>query len=156
MVLCLALCTGVALSACAPPRGDTVPTPIPTVSETTSPSVEPSAAPEPDPILLPLGTALANLAYFDFVNKRLLGVNSNPSDAAIIENLVDAGFSKDSLEVMPDKTSELRRPTDSIEFSVLTSKDCLIGQFASGAYFSIIGPVLSGGKCLIGQTVSIP
>ncbi|MEO6941641.1 MAG: hypothetical protein ABI238_02845 [Terrimesophilobacter sp.] len=159
VVRCLSLATVavalcVALAACAPDRGNTVPVPmpVPTVSTSASPSAEPDA----EPTMLPGGTALANRAYFDFVNQRLLAVNKNPSDLAIVSNLEKAGFAKAALEVTPDKTSELRRPTDSIEFSVLIGDSCLIGQFEANGYHSIVGPVLSGGRCLIGKTQTIP
>ena len=105
--------------------------------------------------MLPGGTALANRAYFDFVNQRLLSVNDNPSSEAVVANLVAAGFAKEDLEVTPDKTSQLRRPSDSIEFSVRAGGSCLIGQFEAGTYVSLVGPVLSGGRCLIGKTEPI-
>jgi Domain of unknown function (DUF6993) len=145
----------VALAGCAPDRDNTVPMPVPTASGSASPSASPGAEPDPDPTLLPGGTALANHAYFDFVNKRLLSVNKNPSDDAVVQNLVAAGFAKADLEITPDKTSQLRRPSDSIEFSVRTGEGCLIGQFEAGSYVSIVGPVLSGGRCLIGKTEPI-
>ncbi len=138
------------LTACAPDRGTTMPVPLPTSSphNTNAPSNEP----DPDPTLLPGGTALANRAYFDFVNKRLLAVNSNPAGEAIIDNLVAAGFDKTAMQVTPDTTAVLNGPADSIEFSVRTIEDCLIGQFAGGTYRSLIGPVLSDGGCLVGRT----
>lgn len=139
-----------ALVGCAPDRDTTVPMPVPT--STASNTAQPTNEPEPDPTMLPGGTALANRDFFDFVNKRLLAVNSNPAGQAIIDNLVAAGFDKAAMQVTPDKTSELRRPVDSIEFSVRLHDDCLIGQFAGGAYHSIVGPVLTDGGCLIGKT----
>jgi hypothetical protein len=148
----VAACLIVGLAACAPEREDIVPMPVPTVSSSASPSAEP----DPDPTMLPGGTALANHAYFDFVNRRLLAVNKNPSSAAIVKNLVKAGFEKKDMEITDEKTSQLRRPSDSIEFSVRVGEDCLIGQFEAGGYHSIVGPALSGGRCLIGKTVPIP
>jgi hypothetical protein len=139
-----------ALAGCAPDRDTTVPMPLPTT--TPSSTAVPTNEPEPDPTMLPGGTALANRAYFDFVNNRLLAVNSNPAGKAIIDNLVAAGFDKAAMQITPDKTSQLRRPVDSIEFSVRLHDDCLIGQFAGGAYHSIVGPVLTDGGCLIGKT----
>ena len=138
------------LTACAPERGTTVPIPIPTASP--SSTAAPTGKPDPDPTLLPGGTALANRDYFDFVNNRLLAVNGNPAGKAIIDNLVAAGFDKSAMQITPDRTAVLRGPADAIEFSVRTSNDCLIGQFAGGAYRSIIGPVLSDGGCLVGRT----
>ncbi len=148
MLVIAALAIG--LTACAADRDTTVPMPIPTSSP--SGTSGPGDEPDPDPTLQPSGTALANRAYFDFVNNRLLAVNSNPAGKAIIDNLVSAGFDKTAMQVTPDTTIVLRGPADSIEFSVRLYDDCLIGQFAGGAYHSIVGPILSDGGCLVGRT----
>lgn len=155
-VMAVTLC--VVLSGCVGEQSDTVPVPmpVPTSTASISPSEAPAPAPEKDPTLLPGGTALANRAYFDFVNGGLLDVNSNPSSAAIVENLVNAGFPKSDLEVTPDKTAVRRTPADSIQFAVRTSKDCLVGQFQAGAYTSTIGSPVNGGGCLVGETETIP
>ncbi len=143
------------LSSCAASFNDNVPMPIPTHTVSTSPSASPVAQPDPDPTLLPGGTALANFDYFNFVNKRLLAVNPNPSSEAIVENLINSGFSKDSLEVTADHTAVIRRAADSIEFSVRTSNGCLLGEFAAGGYTSMVGPLVNGTSCLIGETEPI-
>ncbi len=153
IAMIVAICAVVA--ACAPDRDDTTPMPLPTSTSSASPAPEASSEPAPDPTLLPGGTALANHAYFDFVNRRLLSVNSNPSGEAVISNLIAAGFNKADMEITPDKTSELRRPSDSIEFSVRVGDRCLIGQFEAGSYASMVGPVLNGGRCLVGKTEPI-
>jgi hypothetical protein len=151
-VIALTVAVVAGLAACAPDRNDDVPMPVPTTSSSASPSAEP----DPDPTMLPGGTALANRAYFDFVNPRLIAKNKNPTLARIVTTLVQAGFSKSAIEITPEKTSELRRPVDSMEFSVRIDDQCLIGQFESGGYHSLVGPVLSGGRCLIGKTASLP
>lgn len=129
--------------------------PAPTPSVSTSASAPPEAEPAPDPTLLPGGTALANHEYFDFVNRRLLAANSHPGGREIIDNLVAAGFDKALMEVTPDLTDQLRQPVDSIEFSVRTDKDCLLGQVAGGQYHSAVGTVFTGGRCLVGETRTI-
>lgn len=146
------------LTACAGELNDTVPTPVPAATGTASaaPTSVPTAQPGPDPTLLPGGTALANLDYFNFVNTRLVSVNSNPSGAAIVENLINSGFEKSALEVTPDKTSQLHRPADSIQFAVRTSNGCLVGQFHAGSYTSMVAPTVNGERCLIGETATIP
>lgn len=147
-VVVVAIAAGALLAGCVADRGNTMPIPVPAVSS--SASASPGVADDPE--MLPGGTALANRDYFDFVNNRLLAVNANPAGQTIIDNLVAAGFDKAAMQVTPDKTSELRRPVDSIEFSVLIGSDCLIGQFSGGAYHGLVGPVLSGGVCLVGKT----
>lgn len=155
-----ALSLVVILSACTSEPSDTVPMPVPvpvtTSTATTAPTAAPTGAPDPDPVLLPGGTALANFEYFDFVNRRLLAVNDKPSSAAIVENLLNSGFDKGNLEVTPDKTSQLHRPADSIQFAVRTSNGCLVGQFQAGAYTSMVAPTVNGETCLIGVTSTIP
>lgn len=141
------------LAACSSGQSDIVPMPVPTTSAT--PDAGATSAPKADPTLLPGGTALANVDYFNFVNNRLLAVNSEPSSAAIIENLINAGFAKGELEITPDKTDQLRIPADSIQVAVRTSKDCLIGQFQAGIYTSAVGPPVNGAACLIGATEDI-
>jgi len=155
LTIAMVVAVSASLAACAPERDNTVPMPVPTHSGSASPGADPGPEPEPDPTLLPGGSALANRDYFDFVNQRLLSVNSNPSHDAVVQNLVAAGFAKADLEVTPDKTSELRRPSDSIEFAVRAGENCLIGQFEASNYYSTVGPVLSGGLCLIGKTVDL-
>lgn len=145
----------VTLSACAPDRDNTVPVPMPVSTSSGSPTPSPVSEPDPDPTLLPGGTALANHAYFDFVNKRLLAVNKNPSDQAVISNLEKSGFARKDLEATPDTTSVMRAPSASIEVSVRIGDTCLIGQFKASAYHSVIGPAVDG-RCLIGTTQTIP
>ncbi len=153
-VASVALCA--MLAACTSGPSDTVPMPVPVSTTSASPSAAPTGAPEADPVLLPGGTALANLDYFNFVNARLLSVNANPSSSAIVENLVNAGFAVADLEVTPDKTDQLRRPADSIQLAVRTSAGCLLGQFQAGEFSSIVGPSVNGAACLIGATETNP
>lgn len=134
-------------------EGAPVPETLPTSSSTPTPT--PTRAPEPDPVLLPGGTALANRAYFDFVNKKLLAANPNPSSEEIVANLEGAGFAKGDLEVTADSTAVISRPADSIQVAVRTSDGCLLGQFQAGGYSSTVGPELNGGACLIGETEPI-
>ncbi len=155
LAITMIVTVGATLSACASNRDNTTPMPVPTTTTSASPNAEPQTGPDPDPTMLPGGTALANHAYFDFINQRLLSVNNNPSGEAIISNLVAAGFAKVDMEITPDKTSQLRRPSDSIEFSVRVGDTCLIGQFEASSYVSLVGPALSGGRCLIGKTEPI-
>lgn len=148
------------LSACTSEPSDTVPMPVPvpvvTNTATAEPSTEPTSEPKSDPTLNPEGTAFANLEYFNFVNMRLLSVNKNPSSAAIVQNLLNAGFDKSTLAVTPDKTIPLRRPADSVQFAVRIGDNCLVGQFHSGVYSSMTAPIVNGENCLIGDTVTIP
>jgi len=156
LMLAMVVAVSATLAACAPSRDDTTPMPVPTVTASASPSAKPTSEPNPNPTLLPGGTALANHAYFDFVNQRLLAVNANPSDDAIVRNLVDAGFPKADLEITSDRTYPLGLVADSVEVAVHTSDGCLIGQFKAGGYLRIVGPPVNGNRCLIGKTGPLP
>ena len=130
------------------------PTSIPTTSSSVTPSPSASAteAPKVEPTLLPGGTALANKAYFDYVNQKLLDANPKAGGRAIIDNLIEAGFDQNLMQVTPDKTAVMRIDADSIEFSVRAFDQCLIGQISGHGYHSVIGPLVSDGICLAGKT----
>ncbi|PVZ94871.1 hypothetical protein DDQ50_09425 [Amnibacterium flavum] len=127
------------------------PTPEPTAS-TQAPVPTPSATPTPDPVLDPAAGALANLAYFDFVNNRLIAQNAAAGGRDFIDSLVAAGFDKARMEVTPDRTA-VDLEADSIQFSVRFDDGCLIGQHgAVTGYVSTARGLLSTGRCLIGDT----
>lgn len=145
-VLAIGLVAVALLAGCVPSK------PMPT--PTTSPSATPSATPTPvaPPTLKPDGTAAQNRKYFDFVNLNYTSTHSYPSPGRdLIDNLVAAGFLKESMELTPDETS-VGLTADTIIFSVRIADGCLIGQFSSAGYHSELGHTLGTGKCLVGQT----
>ncbi|MEO7147273.1 MAG: hypothetical protein ABIW81_08060 [Terrimesophilobacter sp.] len=150
--LLIAVGIALVLSACTSVPAPTPSPPEPGVSASASPNPSSSAAPGVAPTLLPDGTALANRAYFDYVNNTLFTKDPNAEGRAIIDNLIRAGFDKASLQVTPDKTAVLGLKADSIEFSVRAFDQCLIGQISGHGYHSIIGPTVSDGVCLVGKT----
>lgn len=131
--------------------------PTPT-ERTASSSATSTPAPVPSvlPTLNPKGTAKENLGFFDFVNNRTLAGNSNPSAQQFVDGLAAAGFPKSQMQMTADKTTVNLTP-GSVQFSVLINGGCLIGQFGTdiGGYHSTVAPVLSTGKCLIGDTVPV-
>ncbi|HWM34251.1 MAG TPA: hypothetical protein VNR36_08450 [Pseudolysinimonas sp.] len=135
------------LTACTPEP------PMPVPSETADPSAsatpEPTVAPEPE--LDPQGTAVDNLAYFDKVNRALITQGGSLDGRSFIDNLVQAGFSKPTMEVTPDRTS-INAQADQIQFSVRINGTCLIGQYGNGKYNGVAADLLSDGKCLVGTT----
>lgn len=145
----IALAVGMVLTGCSSPA------PRPSARATTS-----SHTPAPVPSVLPTldraGSAKKNLAYFNFINDRTLAGNGNPTAQQFVDGLAAAGFSKADMQMTADKTTVNLTP-GSVQFSVLINGGCLIGQFGSdiGGYHSTVAPVLSTGKCLIGQTVPI-
>ncbi len=109
--------------------------------------------PEPEPTLLPRGSAEQNHEYFDHVNLELIESATELDGRALVENLVGAGFAKSAIEVTADKTP-LGHDADSIQFSVAIGDECLIGQYGGTGYHSTIGKRLATGDCLLGRTQS--
>jgi hypothetical protein len=143
----LLVLAALALSGCV--EGDPMPTP--TATETGLPG-EPSATPEPEPVLDLQGTAADNLAYFNKVNRALVVSGAELDGRAFIDNLVEAGFAKSSMEVTPDRTS-INAQADQVQFSVRINGTCLVGQYdIQNRYTGVAAPLLSTGTCLVGTT----
>lgn len=142
------------------------------VGQTTTPSSSPSAAPSVSsspsatdaapatpatpaaPTLNATGSAADNLGYFNLVNSTFLAPNPMPGGRPIIDNLVAAGFSKELMQVTPDKTT-IGRDVDSVQFSVRFGASCLVGSVSPTGYVGVAGPAVSGALCLIGNTRAI-
>ena len=152
IALLIAATVGVGLAACTPTKPDATPA---TSSAAPSPSETPAASvPKPVPTLNPEGSAVENLAYFRRVGHRLLDRNQGAKGKTIVNYFVKAGFSKNDMEVTPDKTS-IDLDAWNIEFSVLMNGTCLIGQAGNVRFQSFAAPVLATNRCLIGRTRTI-
>jgi hypothetical protein len=155
VALAAALAVTASLSACTP--GAAQPEPKPTTSAEPTASAEPTDAPETpsaEPTLDTNGSALQNQDYFDSVNERLLKEEKAPDGRAFIDNLVEAGFDKQAMEVTPDRTA-VDLAADNIQFSVKIGDGCLLGQYGNTGYVSAVADVLSTGRCLVGRTRTI-
>jgi hypothetical protein len=136
----LAVVIGSAVSGCVP--GVPMPTP------TTTPSPGESSPPKPEIVLN--GTAAENQPYFDQVN--LATIETGGVDGrSFIDGLIDGGYSKETMEVTPDRTT-INAQADNIQFSVRLNGTCLVGQYGGAGYASYAGPLLADGRCLIGTT----
>ena len=144
----LALMIVLSLAGCSGAKDDPAPVASASASET------PTAAPNVTPTLNPSASATENKAYFDYVNGQVLAANSSAGGRDFIDALVAAGFDKSAMQVTQDRTS-VDLQADSIQFSIVFAGQCLIGQSGVTGYVSTVDPLLSGGKCLIGQTRSI-
>ena len=121
--------------------------PLPTPAPVT-PSPGATEAPEPEINLA--GTATENQPYFDQAN--IATVQAGGRDGrSFIDGLVAAGYSKELMEVTPDRTS-INAQADNYQFSVRLNGTCLVGQYGVAGYASFAGPVLADGKCLVGTT----
>lgn len=139
--LVLAAALTASLAACVP--GPPMPTP-----GAASPSPGESAPAEPEIQLN--GTATENQPYFDVVN--LATISTTGTDGrSFIDGLVSAGYSKEAMEVTPDRTT-INAQADNIQFSIRLNGTCLVGQYGGAGYASYAGPLLADGRCLIGTT----
>lgn len=132
-----------ALAGCVPSAA-----PMPTPPSAT-PSPGESLPPEPELNLN--GTAAQNQTFFDQVNGELIAAGGALDGRAFIDNLVEAGYIKASMELTPDSTAAGNK-ADNIQFSVKLNGTCLIGQYGNVGYSSTFGPQLADGRCLIGTT----
>jgi len=140
VVIALAL----TLAGCAEPA----PTPMPLPSSSPSASASAEAAPD--------NSAAGQKQLFDLTNNATVSLadGANPGGRAFIDSLVAAGFDKTAMQLTPDKTA-INLDADNIQFSVLIGADCLVGQYGNVGYQSAVLPVLSTGRCLVGNTRAI-
>ncbi|KQQ95092.1 hypothetical protein ASF62_00610 [Leifsonia sp. Leaf325] len=137
-----------ALSACTP----AAPVPSPTTNVPTA-SPTPTATAPAVPELEPGLSAGENLDYFDLVNNAVIAANAAAGGRDFVDALVAGGFDKAAMQVTPDRTA-IDLPADSIQWSVLFTGECLIGQYgpASGGYHSEVAAPSGQGACLLGET----
>ncbi|MEO5920320.1 MAG: hypothetical protein ABIQ01_04175 [Pseudolysinimonas sp.] len=140
VTLALAVALGSGLTACVGGPPAPTPTASPTAGETT--------APEPEINLG--GTATENQPYFDQANLATIELGATDG-RSFIDGLVAAGYTKESMEVTPDRTT-VNAQADNIQFSVRLNGTCLVGQYGGSGYASFAGPLLADGRCLIGTT----
>ena len=140
------------LTACAPEE------PKPTGTATASESSTPTPTPTPTvaPVMVPGGTAEQNKPFFDYIAGQAIEIaGGNPDGPAFINGLRANGFPVEGLEVTADITT-VGVKADSIQFSFRASDACIVGQWgAVTKYVSMTAPVLSTGKCLVGETRTI-
>ncbi|MFT4219998.1 MAG: hypothetical protein QM611_05725 [Microbacterium sp.] len=143
-LLAVALIAGCAAEP-VEPTASTPASPTPTVSET------------PVKIALhPDGTAEDNLPLFARVAAKVWKSGSKAKGRAYVDALAKAGFDKSDMQVTKDTTT-IGEPAESIQFSVLWGKECLIGQVgpATGKPVTTVMPALQGKTCLVGKTREI-
>lgn len=131
-------------------------TPGPSIAATQKATPTPTATPEPDPTLNPQLSAAGNLAYFDFLARKVVAAHPDAGGRLFIDALVAGGFDKSQMEVTFDRTNA-DLAADSILFSVRFNDECLIGQNgpATRGYHSMVAPMLGSATCLVGRTRQI-
>ncbi|WP_281449388.1 DUF6993 domain-containing protein [Paenarthrobacter nitroguajacolicus] len=82
--------------------------------------------------------------------KNLVAGNPKPDREALRSALVSAGIAQDKIEV-----SVTRTPTgldvDAMEAAALSGNSCVMGQIRDGGVVVTVLPVLSTGKCFVGD-----
>lgn len=83
--------------------------------------------------------------------KDLVSANPKPDRQAVRTALAAAGVPNDAIEVSASRT-----PTgldvDAMEAAALSGEECVVGQIRDGAVTVTVLPVLSTGKCFIGDS----
>lgn len=125
----------------------------PQPSRTPTPVASASATPGP-PVYVADGTALDNLPLFAAVTAQVWATDQRVSGRAYVDALVDAGFDRNAMQVMPDVTT-VGNPVESLQFSVRWGdSECLVGQVgpSTGEPVTAVLPQLAEGRCLVGTT----
>ena len=82
--------------------------------------------------------------------KNLVAGNPKPDREALRAALVSAGIPQENIEVSVSRT-----PTgldvDAMEAAILAGKSCVMGQIRDGGVVVTVLPVLSTGKCFVGD-----
>ncbi len=140
-----AFVAGVSGCTAAPPPASSASPSAPTETAPATGSATPSLSPDL--------AASENLAFFDAVNLGVVAANASAGGRDFVDALVTAGFDKSRMEVTADRTT-VDLQADSVQFAVLFSEECLVGQYgpASGGYHSAVRPALGTGGCLVGET----
>lgn len=145
------------LTACTPASPDAQPSSAPS-STGSATAGSPSATPTPTPTstapaLVPDGSASDNLAYFAAIVNAVAAGPDSAAGRAYIDALVAGGFDKSAMQVTKDQ-STVGNAAESIQFSVLWSGECLVGQVgpATGPPVAVVLPAVGSGTCLIGST----
>ncbi|PWB96975.1 DUF6993 domain-containing protein [Salinibacterium hongtaonis] len=130
--------------------GCTAPVEKPASSSTPGVPSESTEIPAKKPEFLPGGGAGENRDYFDYVLGKHFVEGGATDGVSVVAVLVQAGWTKDQLEITAD-TTPLGNATDAITVAVRLPDGCLIGQWG-GEYSSSLMPVLATGTCLVGAT----
>lgn len=144
------------LAACL--AGCTSPSAPGTVTSSSSSSAEaPAPAESTAPVaFVPGGTTEQNLPVFEQTLRAAAEPDPEVSGSSVVDALVAAGFSRESMQLTADETS-VGLDADSVQVSVKLGESCLIGQYGpkSGGVRAVIAAPIATGACLVGRTVPV-
>ncbi|PPG07834.1 MULTISPECIES: DUF6993 domain-containing protein [unclassified Rathayibacter] len=140
----------VCLSGCTSPSA---PDPVVSSSAAEAPAPAESTAPV---AFVPGGTTEQNLPVFEQTLRAAAEPDPEVSGSSVVDALVAAGFSRESMQLTADETS-VGLDADSVQVSVKLGESCLIGQYGpkSGGVRAVIAAPIATGACLVGRTVPI-
>ncbi|PPI37997.1 MULTISPECIES: DUF6993 domain-containing protein [unclassified Rathayibacter] len=140
----------VCLSGCTSPSA---PDPVVSSSAAEAPAPAESAAPV---AFVPGGTTEQNLPVFEQTLRAAAEPDPEVSGSSVVDALVAAGFSRESMQLTADETS-VGLDADSVQVSVKLGESCLIGQYGpkSGGVRAVIAAPIATGACLVGRTAPI-
>ncbi|PPG62770.1 hypothetical protein C5C69_04285 [Rathayibacter sp. AY1C7] len=140
----------VCLSGCTSPSA---PDAVVSSSAAEAPAPAESAAPV---AFVPGGTTEQNLPVFEQTLRAAAEPDPEVSGSSVVDALVAAGFSRESMQLTADETS-VGLDADSVQVSVKLGESCLIGQYGpkSGGVRAVIAAPIATGACLVGRTVPI-
>ncbi|PPF59563.1 hypothetical protein C5C55_00455 [Rathayibacter sp. AY1C2] len=140
----------VCLSGCTSPSA---PDPVVSSSAAEAPAPAESTAPV---AFVPGGTTEQNLPVFEQTLRAAAEPDPDVSGSSVVDALVAAGFSRESMQLTADETS-VGLDADSVQVSVKLGESCLIGQYGpkSGGVRAVIAAPIATGACLVGRTVPI-
>lgn len=157
-VAAVAVLALLALTGCSPdaPTGPTAsppPASNPSPGETTDPA-EPSEPAVPEEFIVG-GSADDNAPVLQGVLERLADqAGERPAGRAAATAAIDAGFERDAMEVTAD-TTPLGLATDAVTLAVRIQDDCVVAELRGTTVTTLVTPVLSTGRCLVGAPVSL-
>jgi hypothetical protein len=133
----------------------TVDAPLPAGSGGAEAEESAEVAPEFIPERREGGTARENQPHVDWVvEKAIKTSNARLPGLEVVDRLVDAGYSLDLMELTPDM-SLIKLPVDSTTVAIRFDQECVLVQWGEDWYASSVEPVVAGGTCLLGETVSL-
>lgn len=114
---------------------------------------------EPAPEFIPErvegGSARENQPHIDWVlEKARDGSTTRVAGLDAVGLLEESGYVRELMELTPDM-SLIELPSDSTSLAIRFDDECVVTQWGSGWYASSVEPVVAGGRCLVGQSVSL-
>lgn len=101
------------------------------------------------------GSARVNQPHIDYVIEAAISESrTRVAGRDVVDLLVTLGYEKDAMELTPD-FSLIELPADSTSLAIRFEGECVVTQWGNDWFVSSVEPVVAGGVCLLGRTVSL-